>query len=161
MKTQIITILIALSFGNIALAKVSSRWKPLVDANIQCTVVKAQSFKNGEARYIFNSQKPQLETLVQDGGAEFEDAKCFLAAATTKSGEKAAIGHCFSINDQTVKEFSANRLGLSSKDGLITALNIDFRTGKGSFSKTFSGCDRGRKCVDLYESFDVVNCTLN
>jgi hypothetical protein len=142
----------------VAFAKVEPQFENLRRAKIQCTAVQGNEVSNGVVQGQLNAPT-NVVTFNQDGGAEYTDAQCFIADGVGINGEKHALGGCFPLDRAGVKEFSSARLVLK-RDTLNEVFEINFTTGQGRYTKSFSGCDWGRKCFSKTSEVHYENCTI-
>lgn len=158
MKTLfILTAFIALSAP--AFAKVRPEYKELAEMNIECNVLFAQEITNGKLTRTLDKENTLLTTLTQIGGAEFEDAKCFLTPVIlVGSGEKSTIsGGCFSLEKKNVLKFTKDIIELK-EDTLKQRVLINLKTGEGSVTSKYKGCDWGRKCINQTTKVQLNGC---
>ncbi len=157
-KNILCAIYIALALP--AFAKVEPQLENLRDTQFQCDVAYAQETRNGKVIRQTKNSTESITTFNQDGGEQYTDAKCFIVPVVDDTGADTVMGFgCIEIDSKRVQQFDNKKLVITRKE-YRERIEIDFLTGIGSQSFHFSGCDWGRKCVDLVGEVQYKNCKI-
>ncbi len=157
---NMLAFIVSLGLSSVVYAKVSPQLEELQKAQIQCGVVFATEVEQGKVVKQTDHYKRILTTFNQDGGDNYTDAKCFNIPAIDQNGQATTIsGSCLVLDETRVKEFSTNNLVIKDKS-LNRVLRINFKTGEGSFSLKYRGCDWGRECVSKSAEAHFTGCFI-